>query len=126
MALMNSSLFYIWFATYSDGFHLSHTLVKDFPVDRELYALKVLPELAMQLQNDIQAHARISTRNTKPDPARQKEGLAIELEEYRMGSSKAILDEIDQVLARHYGFSDEEVYFIINYDIKYRMGKEKK
>jgi len=28
------------------------------------------------------------------------------------------------VLARHYGFTDEELEFIINYDIKYRMGKD--
>ena len=32
---MNSSLFYLWFATYSDGFHLSHALVKDFPTGNE-------------------------------------------------------------------------------------------
>ncbi len=31
-------------------------------------------------------------------------------------------DEIDRVLARHYGVTDEELDFIINYDIKYRMG----
>jgi len=30
--------------------------------------------------------------------------------------------EIDRVLADHYGFTDEELDFIINYDIKYRMG----
>jgi hypothetical protein len=35
---------------------------------------------------------------------------------------KLIIDEIDCVLARHYGFTDEEPDFIINYDIKYRMG----
>ncbi len=35
---------------------------------------------------------------------------------------KPILDEIDRVLARHYGFTAEELDFIINYDIKYRMG----
>ena len=28
------------------------------------------------------------------------------------------------VLAEHYGFTEEELYFIINYDIKYRMGRE--
>jgi len=28
------------------------------------------------------------------------------------------------IMARHYGFTDEELGFIINYDIKYRMGKE--
>ncbi len=36
----------------------------------------------------------------------------------------SILDEIDRILARHYGFTDEELDFIINYDIKYRMGDE--
>jgi len=38
--------------------------------------------------------------------------------------SKPIIDEIDKVLARHYGFTEEELDFIINYDIKYRMGDE--
>ncbi|MCK9363520.1 MAG: hypothetical protein M0P74_07975 [Syntrophales bacterium] len=36
--------------------------------------------------------------------------------------SKPVIDEIDKVLAQHYGFTDEELDFIINYDIKYRMG----
>ena len=38
--------------------------------------------------------------------------------------SKSVLDKIDKVLARYYGFTDEELDFIINYDIKYRMGDE--
>jgi len=38
--------------------------------------------------------------------------------------SKPIIDEIDRVLAKHYGVTDEELDFIINYDIKYRMGRE--
>ena len=35
---------------------------------------------------------------------------------------QAGFDEIDRALARHYGLSDEELDFIINYDVKYRMG----
>ncbi len=38
--------------------------------------------------------------------------------------SKPIIDEIDRVLAKHYGFTDEELDFIINYDIKYRLGRD--
>ena len=34
------------------------------------------------------------------------------------------MDQIDRVLAKHYGFADEELDFIINYDIKYRMGRD--
>ena len=31
-------------------------------------------------------------------------------------------DEIDTMLAGHYGFTAEELDFILNYDIKYRLG----
>ena len=43
---------------------------------------------------------------------------------YNIDQSKFIIDEIDRVLAKHYGFTDEELDFIINYDIKYRMGQD--
>jgi hypothetical protein len=33
-------------------------------------------------------------------------------------------DESDRVLAAHNGFTHEELNFIINYDIKYRMGRD--
>ena len=38
--------------------------------------------------------------------------------------SKSILDEIDTVLAGHYGLTAEELDLILNYDIKYRMGQD--
>ena len=43
---------------------------------------------------------------------------------YQKKLSKPIVDEIDNILAKHYGFTEEELDFIINYDIKYRMGDE--
>jgi hypothetical protein len=48
----------------------------------------------------------------------------VEYDEFYPNKSKPIIDEIDRVLAQHYGFTEEELDFIINYDIKYRMGKE--
>ena len=47
----------------------------------------------------------------------------IRFQEYSSRLSKSIIDENDRVLARHYGFTDKELEFIINYDIKCRMGK---
>lgn len=38
-------------------------------------------------------------------------------------TGKVIYDEPYRVLAKHYGFADEELDFIINYDTKYGMGK---
>jgi hypothetical protein len=45
-------------------------------------------------------------------------------QEFYPALSKPILDEIDRVFAQHYGFTEEELDFIINYDIKYRMGRD--
>ena len=47
-----------------------------------------------------------------------------EVDQYFVAPCKATIDEIDRVLAKHYGFNDQELDFIINYDIKYRMGRE--
>jgi len=47
-----------------------------------------------------------------------------ELQEFDVAKAKAIIDEIDRVLAQHYGFTDEKLNFIINYDIKYRMDRD--
>jgi hypothetical protein len=124
MALLNSSLFYLWFATFSDGFHLSHALVKEFPVERSLYTSETLSRLAKELEEDIRRHATLSSRNTRIDTSKNQPALQITLEEYHMSSSKPLLDQIDTVLAQHYSFTPEELDFILNYEIKYRLGRQ--
>lgn len=47
---------------------------------------------------------------------------ALTIEDSRI--QKPIFDAIDKVLPAHYGFTEEDLGFIINYDIKYRMGRE--
>ncbi|HEY4387751.1 MAG TPA: hypothetical protein VGN34_25135, partial [Ktedonobacteraceae bacterium] len=78
-----------------------------------------LAVLAQHLQENIQHHARRSTRNTRARRTTQPEHQ-IELEEFHMGHAKSLLDEIDALLAHYYGFTDEELNFIVNYDGKYR------
>jgi len=39
--------------------------------------------------------------------------------------ARDIIDDIDRALARRHGFTDKErIFFIINGDIQYRMGRE--
>jgi hypothetical protein len=54
----------------------------------------------------------------------RKRNDGVEFQEFYPSKSKPILNEIDRVLARHYGFTAEELDFIINYDIKYRLGRD--
>jgi len=56
----------------------------------------------------------LTTRN-------KKTGL-IEQDSFKLSMSKPIVDKIDLELAMFFGLTDEETDFIINYDIKYRMG----
>lgn len=53
----------------------------------------------------------------------EKTGV-VQYDEFWPSKSKHIIDEIDRVLARHYGFTEEDLDFITNYDNKYRMGRD--
>jgi hypothetical protein len=119
VALLNSNLFYSWFVSYSDVYHCGREIILDFPCDLSVLTEAVGDELSgikSQLMDDLQEH---SIRRTIPYKAT---GL-VQYDEFYPRHSKPIIDEIDHLLARHYGFTDEEQDFIINYDIKYRMGR---
>ena len=74
-----------------------------------------LSAVSTDLMRDLKHHAERKERYQKLT------GLVI-YDEFYPRHSKHIIDEIDRMLAQHYGFTDEELDFIINYDIKYRMG----
>ena len=48
----------------------------------------------------------------------------LRIQSFQPRLSKRNIDEIDAVLGECYGFFPEELDFIINYDIKYRMGAD--
>nr|HRO43451.1 DUF433 domain-containing protein [Flavipsychrobacter sp.] len=74
-----------------------------------------LKTLGKELSKSLEENAEITTVNSKTQGE-------VEQKTYVANKSKLIIDEIDRVLAGHYGFTEEELDFIINYDIKYRMG----
>jgi hypothetical protein len=116
-AVLNSSLFYSYFVTYGDCFHLSDMLATGFPMPSGVLSDKSLVMLDRKLMKDLKEHADEKTITTK-------DGDKISYDEFNVAEAKPLLDEIDQLLARHYGFTEEELDFIINYDIKYRMGRD--
>ena len=82
--------------------------------------LERLSELSQKLQNDFQNNSEVKTRYYK----KKGREFTMEKQYFYIKKSKPIIDEIDTLLASHYGFTEEELDFIINYDIKYRMGDE--
>jgi hypothetical protein len=116
-ALLNSSLFYIYFVAYGDCFHLSDGLVSRFPVDPTIVNSGALVDLNERLTTDLKNNSETKSINTST-------GDVIRYAEFSASKSKNIIDRIDREIAKHYGFTDEELDFIINYDIKYRMGRD--
>jgi len=119
-AILNSSLFYLWFIALSDCRHLNLREIEMFPVSLDLIKAELANELCLQVKQLMQSYED----NKRRKSTYYKTTGKVEYDEYYPKKSKPIIDEIDKVLAEHYGFTDEELDFIINYDIKYRMGKE--
>ncbi len=120
VATLNSSLFYWWFLILSDCRHLNLREIDNFPIglDRMSDSVKQeLSQLSKRLMDDLKQHKQRKECQYKAT------GKVI-YDEFYPKYSKPIIDEIDHVLAKHYGFTDEELDFIINYDIKYRMGRD--
>ncbi|NLX25523.1 MAG: SAM-dependent methyltransferase [Lentisphaerae bacterium] len=115
---LNSSLFRWFMDVVSDGSHLNRRETDLFPLDlrrAERYANK-FEELALALSADLKKNSFKRKMTYKHD--------TLTVQCIIPKNSKPIIDEIDKVLAEHYGFTEEELDYIINYDIKYRMGKD--
>ena len=115
MAALNSNLFWWYYSLNFDMFNLKDYMIFAFRLsyseDNEL------SKLAKSLEEDM-------NRNKFELVVNSKTRGVVSSYVYKKKISKPIIDEIDKVLAKHYGFTEEELDFIINYDIKYRMGDE--
>ena len=89
--------------------------LRSFRLSADNNVTKELSKLSDELQEDMQKNAkrRVYVYQTTG---------RVEYDEFYMKKSKPIIDRIDMLLSRHYGFTEEELDYIINYDIKYRMG----
>ena len=118
LCVLNSSLFYWLLTVWSDCRNLNKREILGFPLDIEAMDGNLrgaLDGLAQTLMNDFNKHSRILRMSYL------KWG-AMDIQCIYPKASKSIIDTIDRLLGTHYGFTQEELDFIINYDIKYRMG----
>lgn len=112
VALFNSSLFWWYYTATFDTFNLKDYMLFGFrftyPQDPAL--LQALKIQCQRLMSDFKKNA-----------CHLKRGETGSYTIYAK-KSKSIINDIDRLLAQHYHFTEEELDFIIHYDIKYRMG----
>jgi len=117
IALLSSNTFWWWYTITSNLRDLNPSDVQNFPVPEAAVKDTNLAKLGAKYLEDIKRNSTMLVRQ-------QKQTGRTETQSFKIQKSKPIIDEIDHVLARHYGFTNEELDFIINYDIKYRMGRD--
>lgn len=114
--ILNSTMFFVWWISQSDCYHLNLPEIHNFgftirndETEDELVRLSVL------LADDMLAKSKRRVYHYKTSGR-------VEYDEFYMKKSKEIIDLIDKTLGKHYGLTDEEIDYIVNYEIKYRIG----
>ena len=120
ITILSSSLFFWYFILSTNCRDLNPSDLKEFGIDLQAIdkaCLSELTNLAKELMKDYKKNSVMKEKTSSLTGQ-------IQYQEFYPRLSKPIIDEIDELLAKHYGFTEEELDFIINYDIKYRMGDE--
>ena len=113
--ILNSSLFFLVYQQLSNCRDFNPSDIHRFCLPESLLNEQALQDLSEKLQRSLESNSWFQTRH-------QRQTGEVRIQSFTPSFSKPIIDKIDRVLAKHYGFTDEELDFIINYDIKYRMG----
>ena len=118
ISVLSSSLFYWYYLLTTNCRDLAPSVLYEFPVNLTQLSTRhanELESLCKQLMADYKENSRLKEQTSS------RTGQIV-YQEFYPRLSKCVIDKIDRVLAEHYGLTDEELDYIINYDIKYRMG----
>ena len=117
-AALNSNLFWWYYSINFDLFNFKDYMIFGFQFTyTDQKSLDSIIKLSDQMETSLRTNAIYYSINSVTN------GLN-ETVTYQKFKSKEIMDAIDKELTKVYEFTEEELDFIINYDIKYRMGDE--
>ncbi|SEA47724.1 Eco57I restriction-modification methylase [Nitrosospira multiformis] len=114
--LLNSSLFYWYYSTLGDCEHINDSLIKNFPLPPQWITID-WNAISTVIDQTLSLSAT-------PKTIRTRQGHVIEYDEINGRAAYQQISLVDQAFSELFGLSDEQLDYIINYDIKYRMGRE--
>jgi len=114
IAALSSSLYYFYWISISDCYHVTKRDVDLFPLPPALKDDAEILRLADILVEDLWKNAQTRKRA-------RADGTIKDEVNFSVGKSKVIIDCIDRVLAKHYNLSQEQLDFVSNYDVKFRL-----
>jgi hypothetical protein len=116
VCILNSSLFYWLYSVLSDCEHVNDDFVRRFPLPSNF------DENGWWQRGDELTKAIRSSSKRKSITTKQ--GYLIEYDEINAAKERHLIEAVDELLATGFGLTGEELDFIVNYDIKYRLGAD--
>lgn len=120
LGIYNSNLFYWYYIVFSDCRNVNKREVANFPFDFTSVDKALLESIAFKskaLMEDLHLNSRLDSRFYK------KIGK-LKVLTYSPRLSKSVMDEIDFLIGKAFNLTDEEIKFIIDYDVDFRMGND--
>ncbi|MCK6631303.1 MAG: hypothetical protein L6Q31_02890, partial [Fimbriimonadaceae bacterium] len=117
-AVLNSSLFFWWFNVSGNVRNITQRDISDFPLDVRDLAESAVGESLRKAFDELM----LSYRQHSARRVREQQNGRVEYDEFYPGKSKSVMDKIDGLLATYLEMSPAEAQFIVDFDIKYRMG----
>ena len=119
--LLNSSLFYWWFVMWSDGRDLLTQHVTSFPINLENFPTEKEAKIHALINDLMQSY--FDNSNIKMN-TRNNGKYCIRIREILPKKSKVIIDQIDDVFAEYFDFTNREKEFIKTFDLRFRIEEE--
>lgn len=115
IGVLSSDLFWWWYTITSNLRDLNPTDIQAFPVTRTVLDSPDVARASGEYLQDLVAHSAMLVRQ-------QKQTGKTETQSFKIQKSKPIIEQLDRAIAPHYGLDANELDFIINYDMKFRLG----
>ncbi len=118
-AILSSNLFFWYYQIFSDNRNLKLSEILLFPFPIKLFSASEIKQIkAIYAKYLIDIEKNALTRETK------KYKNIDSFKEYKIKKSKHLIDKIDDIIANAYGLDAEELLFIKNCDIEFRIQEE--
>ena len=116
--ILSSNLSFYFYQVYSNNLNWSFSDICSFtiPFDNiNSEIIEKIEDLYKQYLKDIEKNANVRKVSTESKYTME------EFKEYKIGKSKHIIDKIDRLICPLYGLTEEEMEFIIGYELEFRV-----
>lgn len=114
--ILSSNLSFWFYQIYSDNLNWKSYEIENFAIpNMNDENVSVLEELYARYLKDVEKNANVRTSSGKSTYK------VASFKEYKIVKSKKIIDEIDDYIGPLYGLTQEEIDFVKNYELEFRM-----